>query len=75
MPFEIIDSDYIHMQVDALVIFANPMLQVDTNLSNKVFMAAGAEGLREACRELAPIPLGQAVATSGDCSQPLPKFC
>jgi O-acetyl-ADP-ribose deacetylase (regulator of RNase III) len=65
MPFEIIDSSYILMQVDALVVFANPMLQVETNLSNQVFQAAGAERVKEACLELAPVPLGQAVATPG----------
>lgn len=65
MPFEIIDSDYIHMQVDALVVFANPMLQVETNLSNQVFQAAGAENVKGACLKLAPVPLGQAVATPG----------
>jgi len=65
MPFEIIDSNYIHLPVDALVVFANPMLQVETNLSNQVFQAAGAENVKEACLKLAPVPLGQAVATSG----------
>ena len=65
MPFEIIDRSYIQMPVDALVVFANPMLQVETNLSNKVFQAAGAESVKEACLKLAPVPLGQAVATPG----------
>ena len=65
MPFEIIDSSYIHLPVDALVVFANPMLQVETNLSNKVFQVAGMESVKKACLTLAPVPLGQAVATPG----------
>ena len=65
MPFEIIDSSYLEVPVDALVVFANPMLQVETNLSNKVFQAAGTEKVKEACLKLAPIPLGEAVATPG----------
>ena len=65
MPFEIIDKSYLDLPVDALVVFANPMLQVETNLSNKVFQSAGSEKVKEACLKLAPVPLGEAVATLG----------
>jgi len=65
MPFEIMDRSYLELPVDALVVFANPMLQIETNLSHKVFKAAGIEHVKEACLQLAPVALGEAVATPG----------
>ncbi|MBU0595048.1 MAG: ADP-ribosylglycohydrolase family protein [Gammaproteobacteria bacterium] len=51
--------------MDAVVNAANPNLLNGSGVSGAIFRAAGAQKLAQACRELAPINVGDAVITPG----------
>ncbi|HBN96949.1 MAG TPA: RNase III inhibitor [Firmicutes bacterium] len=53
------------MHVDAIVNAANTALQKGGGVCGAIFKSAGIERLEEACRELAPIGIGEAVITPG----------
>ena len=65
MPFEIIRNDITKLKVDAIVNAANPNLLAGGGVCGAIFAAAGADRLREACSNLAPIKTGEAVITKG----------
>jgi O-acetyl-ADP-ribose deacetylase (regulator of RNase III) len=66
MPFEIKRSDITKMSVDAIVCPANPSSpQVTAGVCGAIFRAAGADKLREVCRNLRPTKTGEAVITQG----------
>jgi O-acetyl-ADP-ribose deacetylase (regulator of RNase III) len=53
------------MTVDAIVNTTNIALQMGVGVSGAIFRAAGAEKLQAECDKLAPIRIGEAVATPG----------
>ncbi|MDD4081069.1 MAG: macro domain-containing protein [Eubacteriales bacterium] len=66
MPLIMLREDITRMKVDAIVNTTNTALRPSAaGVSGAVFKAAGRERLEEACRELAPCPLGGAVITPG----------
>lgn len=65
MPFTIVRQDITEMHVDAIVNAANTALQKGGGVCGAIFKSAGIERLEEACRELAPIGIGEAVITPG----------
>lgn len=65
MPFSIVRQDITKMDVDAIVNAANTALRVGGGVCGAIFQAAGREQLEEACRDLAPIAIGEAVITPG----------
>jgi O-acetyl-ADP-ribose deacetylase (regulator of RNase III) len=53
------------MKVDAIVNAANTALQMGGGVCGAIFTAAGADRLQNACDNLAPIKIGEAVITQG----------
>ncbi len=64
MPLQIVGQDITLLEVDAIVNAANPELRAGGGVCGAIFAGAGAE-LAEACEALAPIEVGEAVATPG----------
>ena len=63
MPFKIVRNDITKMQVDAIVLPANPQLKEGGGTSKAVFAAAGRSKLKEACAEYGHCDVGAAVPT------------
>ena len=64
MSFQILKKDITTFKVDAIVNAANPELKEGGGVCGAIFKAAG-KGLAEACAELSPIEVGEAVITPG----------
>lgn len=65
MPFHLIRQDITKIDTDAIVNAANTSLLAGGGVCGAIFKAAGERSLSSACKKLAPIKTGQAVATSG----------
>jgi O-acetyl-ADP-ribose deacetylase (regulator of RNase III) len=65
MPLNIIRNDITKMQVCAIANPADPNLEMGGGACGAIFKAAGADKLQRACKKLAPIRAGEAVATKG----------
>ena len=65
MPLTIVRQDITQMKVDAIVNAANTELQMGGGVCGAIFQAAGRKKLQSACEQLAPIEVGEAVATPG----------
>lgn len=65
MPFTIVRQDITKMKVDAIVNAANTDLQMGGGVCGAIFQAVGAEKMKKACDEIAPIQTGQAAITHG----------
>ncbi|HBG00139.1 MAG TPA: RNase III inhibitor, partial [Firmicutes bacterium] len=65
MPFTIVRQDLTKMEVDAIVNAASVTLERGGGVGGAIFRAAGSKELEAACRELAPIKVGEAVITPG----------
>lgn len=63
MPFSLIRQDITKLEVDAIVNAANTQLQMGGGVCGAIFKAAGAQLLQDACNQLAPIEVGEAVIT------------
>lgn len=63
MPFYIKDADITTMDVDVIVNAANSRLARGQGVCGAIFAASDASALEAACRPLAPVAPGQAVAT------------
>lgn len=65
MPFTIVCQDITKLKCDAIVNAANTALQAGGGVCGAIFRQAGKDQLQEACNQLAPIDVGQAVITPG----------
>ena len=65
MPYSIIRNDITKLKVDVIVNAANTVLQMGGGVCGAIFAAAGADRLQNACDNLAPIIIGEAVKTQG----------
>ncbi len=65
MPLTIVRQDITQMKVDAIVNAANTELQMGGGVCGAIFQAAGPQKLQNACGQLAPIKVGEAVVTPG----------
>jgi len=65
MPFNIIRNDIVNMKVDAIVNAANPELKHGGGVSGRIFEAAGAQAMTEACDAIGNCDFGKAVITPG----------
>ncbi len=65
MPFNIIRNDIVNMKVDAIVNAANPELKHGGGVSGRIFEAAGAQAMTEACDAIGFCDFGKAVITPG----------
>ena len=65
MSFKIVQNDITKMVVDAIVNAANTKLKKGGGVCGAIFQAAGPKKLQEACDELTPIKVGEAVITPG----------
>lgn len=65
MSFNIIRQDITKLKVDAIVNAANVGLQKGGGVCGAIFKVAGEKVLQEACNNLSPINVGQAVITPG----------
>lgn len=65
MPFHLIRQDITKIDTDAIVNAANTSLLAGGGVCGAIFKATGERSLSSACKKLAPIKTGQAVATSG----------
>lgn len=65
MKFEVIRNDITNMQVDAIVLPANPQLKEGSGVSKKVYDIAGRKDLEGACKKLGKQEVGNAVHTLG----------
>ncbi|MFK9095068.1 macro domain-containing protein [Bacillus salipaludis] len=65
MPLEIVRHDITKMKVDAIVNAANTALKIGGGVCGAIFRAAGANELQEACNQIGPCKVGEAVITDG----------
>lgn len=65
MPFLLIRNDITKVHADAIVNPANTKLQEGSGTSRAIYLAAGEEKLKEACRKIGYCACGKAVATEG----------
>ena len=69
MEFKVVRNDIVYMDVDAVVLPANPELKEGNGTSNAIFEKAGRRKLKDACYETCKkngkIPVGRAIATLG----------
>ena len=65
MPFLLIRNDIAKVKADAVVNTANTRLEEGPGASRAIYLAAGEEKLREACRKIGGCELGKAVITPG----------
>ncbi|MBP7213485.1 MAG: macro domain-containing protein, partial [Anaerolineaceae bacterium] len=65
MPFNIIRNDIINMKVDVIVNAANPELKNGGGVGGRIFEAAGAQAMTEACDAIGFCDFGKAVITPG----------
>ncbi len=65
MRFEIIKTNIVNMNTDAVVLPANTSLKEGSGTSHAIFEAAGHKQLTAACKELAHCDIGCAIATPG----------
>ena len=65
MSFNIVRKDITTMEVDAIVNAANIELLEGGGVCGAIFKAAGTRQLQEACDELSPIDIGEAIITQG----------
>ena len=65
MPLTIVRQDITQMKVDAIINAANTELQMGGGVCGAIFQAAGPQKLQNACGQLAPIKVGEAVVTPG----------
>lgn len=65
MPLHIVRNDLVNMEVDAVVLPANPWLEVGRGTSEALFAAAGEHALAEACDKIGYVDYGHVVMTDG----------
>ncbi|MBQ6440093.1 MAG: macro domain-containing protein [Mogibacterium sp.] len=69
MDYEVIRNDITNMEVDAIVLPANPMLREGSGTSKAIYEKAGRRSLNKACNEILKryhsIRTGTAVPTLG----------
>ncbi|MDR1640103.1 MAG: macro domain-containing protein [Clostridiales bacterium] len=65
MPFAIVREDITKMKVDAIVNSTDAELSMSSADSAAISIAAGAWRLKDACRKLAPVKIGEAAITPG----------
>ena len=65
MPLLLERNDLAKMEVDAVVLPANPWLEEGRGTSRALFKAAGQTKLEEACQRIGHVDYGEAVMTSG----------
>ena len=65
MKMYIIKADITKLNVDAIVLPANPQLKKGAGASQAIFEKAGEEELRKKCKSIAPIDVGSAIPTGG----------
>lgn len=63
MPFLLYQGDITHVKVDAIVNAANRELKQGGGVCGAIFKAAGEQAMQQACDELAPVEVGEAVIT------------
>ena len=65
MKFNVVRNDITNMQVDAIVLPANPKLKEGSGVSKQVFEKAGRKYLEQACKKYGKVETGEAIHTLG----------